>query len=63
MTIVFNHTYKYTKGDIYSPDAIELMPRYCNKYFEVIEESHGKEYEQGTVRCLKSFEITIKIKE
>jgi len=59
------HT-KYYKGTVYVPDSIDICPKECNKYFS--DENYqdagmfGK-YELGTVECIKSFEITIIIKE
>lgn len=56
---------KFKKGEIYSPDSVDDLPKDCNKYFSDDEfQEWGKiEYEYGTVRCIKSFEIEWKIKE
>lgn len=56
---------KYKKGEIYSPDSIDDLPKDCNKYFsdEDFQEWCKSEYEYGTVLCIKSFEIEWKIKE
>ncbi len=52
-------TRKYIKGEVYSPDAVECLPKECNEYFsdEEFQEWNKKEFEYGSVRCLKSFKI------
>ncbi len=54
----------FKKGDIYIPDHVEDLPKDCNKYFSDDDFQEWKgEYEYGSLRCLKSFEIEWKIKE
>lgn len=55
----------FKKGKIYAPDSVECLPKECNKYFdsEEFENWDNSEFEFGTVRCIKSFRITITIKE
>jgi len=55
----------FIKGEIYSPDDVEDLPKECNQYFdsEEFQERFNNEFEYCSVRCLKSFEITWKIKE
>ena len=57
--------HKYKKGNLYSPDSLEDLPKECNRYFtqEGFEQWNHPDYEYGTLRCLNSFKITITIKE
>lgn len=55
---------KFEKGKVYCPDSVGDLPKECNKYFSEDEfQENTKEHEQGSVRCLKSFEIEFIIKE
>jgi hypothetical protein len=55
----------YKKGKLYSPDSIDELPKECNPYFsqEGLEEWGHDDYEYGTCKCVKSFQITMTIKE
>ena len=56
---------KYKKGELYSPDSLNDLPQRTNEYFsqEGLEEWGHPDYEYGTCRCVKSFQITVIIKE
>lgn len=56
---------KYKKGELYSPDSMDDLPKETNKYFsqDGLEEWGHEDYEYGTCKCIKSFQITITIKE
>jgi hypothetical protein len=55
----------YKKNELYSPDSTEDLPKYCNHYFtqDGLEEWNADEYEYGTLKCIKTFKITISITE
>jgi hypothetical protein len=58
-------TISYKKDKLYSPDSLDYLPKECNKYFtqDGLEEWGNSEYEYGTLKCIKSFKITISITE
>ncbi|WNH10031.1 hypothetical protein [Thalassobellus suaedae] len=58
-------TITYKKGKLYAPDNLDELPKDCNQYFtqDELEEWGKTEYEYGTLKCIKSFSITIIIKE
>ena len=55
----------FKKDELYSPDSMEDLPKATNVYFsqDGLEEWGHPEYEYGTCRCIKSFRITVTIKE
>lgn len=61
--IIFNRSYQ--KGEIYSPDDVNDLPKSANEYFSNDDEfqTDDCEFEFGSVRCVKSFEIIITVKE
>lgn len=55
----------FKKDKLYVPDSMDDLPMMTSKYFssDGFEEWGRSIYEYGTCRCIKSFEITITIKE
>ncbi len=56
---------KFKKGELYSPDSLIDVPQKCNEYFsqENLEEWGNKDYEYGTLMCVKSFSVKFTIED